>query len=99
MAQPGQEPGRGQPLGAAADNRRPLARGRGLVGLQPLAGLHLPVGDEPLDRVDGHRLVGQVTPTGRFAGMGANSAADQGERIALLDGQQSLAVVALTGPP
>ena len=94
-----EEVGRRQAFGSASHHGHPLFRRRGPRDLHPLPRVHFVVGCKPLQVVDGHGFIHQVSATLVLAGMDTDSAADQRERIGLLDLPNRSQVVAFLDLP
>ena len=67
-----------------------LMRQERVVGQAQLAGLRLPVGDEPLEVADGQRLefLGEDAGALALVLLRAHAAADRGQRVVLFDDRQ-----------
>ena len=70
------------------DQRFKLRRDR-----QPVSGIHLMIGNEAFQLVDGHRLVFDSAPAVGLAGVRANPAAGKQERITFTDGVDGAFIV------
>ncbi len=91
---PGQEKGRCQAGGTAADHGDPLAGGALLGNLEVDLVVHAPVGDKPFQVVDGDRFIDQDPPAARLAEAWADPAHGKGNRVTFHDQPQGLLVLA-----
>ena len=94
VAQPPQEIGTGEAGRTAADHGDAFARVRRHPDGQPFAGGHFEVGGKAFELIDRDRLVRDAAAAVELAGVRADAAAGEQQRVALADGVHRAGIVA-----